>query len=103
MSELLTGRLCDLHKRQNTEPMEIDLPSYSVPANLSAILRVYGLNKPPAQITTHQIFDKLIAKVNMYIQCSIHSIQYMYTVAACMTQCTPTLALIQRLGYKVLL
>ena len=60
---MMAARLCDLHKDEDPEPMETDQPTYSVPANLAAILKVYGLNTPPANITVHQVFDKLIAKV----------------------------------------
>ena len=60
---MLAARLCDLNRGQDPEPMDTDQPSYSVPANLEAILKVYGLNKPPAHITVHQVFDRLIAKV----------------------------------------
>ena len=60
---MLTARLCDLHERKEVEPMDTDQPSYSVPANLSAILKVYGLNKPPAHITVRQVFEKIISKV----------------------------------------
>ena len=38
-------------------------PSYSVPANLTAILKAYGLSTPPAHVTPQLIFDKLISKV----------------------------------------
>ena len=64
MSELLTARLSELRRRQeDTEPMDTGQPSYSVPANLAAILKVYGLNKPPANISVHQVLDKIIGKV----------------------------------------
>jgi len=36
---------------------------HSIPANLTAILKVYGLTKPPAHITVKQLFDKIISKV----------------------------------------
>ena len=64
LSELMAARLIDLRRRKSPEMMETDQePSYSVPANLTAILKAYGLSMPPAHITTHQLFDKLISKV----------------------------------------
>lgn len=63
LSEVLSARLCELQKRQDPVPMDTGQPSYSVPANLAAILKVYGLSTPPAHITVYQVFDKLIAKV----------------------------------------
>ncbi|CAI8028392.1 Protein FAM98A [Geodia barretti] len=65
LSELMTARLIDLQKsQQDPEPMETDHqePSYSVPANLTAILKAYGLSTPPAHVTPHQFFGKLISK-----------------------------------------
>lgn len=63
LSETMAARLCDLQREDEPEPMDTGQPSYSVPANLSAILKTYGLSAPPAHITVRQVFDKLISKV----------------------------------------
>lgn len=72
---MLTARLCDLRQRQDPDSMDTGQPSYSVPANLAAILKVYGLSTPPAHVTVYQVFDKLIAKVGLVtLPCiSVHS------------------------------
>ena len=79
LSEVLTARLCDLQQRQDPDPMDTGQPSYSVPANLAAILKVYGLSTPPAHITVRQVFDKLIAKVGPSINLSVYSVIVCFT------------------------
>ena len=60
---MMAARLCDVQKVEDPEPMDTGQPSYSVPANLKAILKEYGLGEPPAHITVRQVFDKIIGKV----------------------------------------
>ena len=63
LSETMAARLTARRSRSDPEPMETDQPSYSVPANLAAILKVYDLSTPPSHITIHKLFDRLIGKV----------------------------------------
>lgn len=79
LSEVLTARMCDLQQTHDPDPMDTGQPSYSVPANLAAILKVYGLSTPPAHITVHQVFDKLIAKVGSAFNLSVYSALVCFT------------------------
>ena len=69
VSELLTARILKVKKRKGVddgvEVMEVDGATgvHSVPANLKAILRAYGINEPPPNITVKQVYDKIIGKV----------------------------------------
>ena len=69
VSELLTARLLKAKKKDlsSAEAMEVDGATgamiHSVPANLEAILRAYGIKKPPPNITVKQLFDRIIEKV----------------------------------------
>ena len=65
VSELLTARILKVKKRTDVEAMEVDGATgvHSVPANLKAILRAYGINEPPSNITVKQVYDKIIGKV----------------------------------------
>ena len=38
----------------------------SIPANLSAILKVYEINTPPPNVTVKQLFDRIIGKVQFW-------------------------------------
>ena len=75
LSELLAARLVAVKKksRGDSEPMEVDGVTeggvHSVSANLEAILRAYSMNKPPAHITAHQVFDRIITKVKGVYVC----------------------------------
>ena len=67
LSELMAARLLSLNKQDESgpSPMEVDgQQSYSVPTNLAAILKAYGLKTPPGDITVRQIFERIIAKVS---------------------------------------
>ena len=66
VSELLTARILKVKNVDGgVEAMEVDGATgvHSVPANLKAILRAYGINEPPPSITVKQVYDKIIGKV----------------------------------------
>ncbi|XP_064387131.1 protein FAM98A-like [Halichondria panicea] len=54
LSELMAARLVGQDEDMDTGQ------SGSIPASLSAILRVYEIKQPPANVTVKQIFDKII-------------------------------------------
>ena len=68
LSELLAARLLVMKKkvRGNIEDTTVDGPKgamYSIPKNLEAILRAYGIRNPPPHITVKQLFDRIVSKV----------------------------------------
>lgn len=68
LSELLPARLIALKKRVKGEDEEMEVDGakravHSVPANMEAILRAYGIKNPPPHITVKQLFDRIISKV----------------------------------------
>lgn len=73
VSELLTARILKVKKKDSNgvEAMEVDGATgvHSVSANLKAILRAYGINEPPPNITVRQVYDKIIGKVSIYPLC----------------------------------
>lgn len=85
LSELLTARLLRA-KKKDVETMEVDGVSgvHSVEANLEAILRAYGIAKPPPHITVKQLYDRIIGKVNAmcYIKYRQTLLAYLYICIA---------------------
>ena len=60
VSELLAARLSSVNKAGETVVAAAHTNPYSVEHNLSAILGVYGVTKPPPHITVKMVFDKVI-------------------------------------------
>ena len=68
LSEVLAARMIAVKEKEkgDVEEMEVDGASgavHSIPANLEAILKAYGIAKPPPNVTVKQIFDRIIGKV----------------------------------------